>query len=98
MSRRQPLLPELPSGYLRPRPSWIPDAQGSTYVCIEGPQFSTMADRMSTAPWVFGSSNDERPGFKLAREAEICYASVALVTDYDVWKKSRLPSRWSSQP
>jgi 5'-methylthioadenosine phosphorylase len=60
--------------------------EGGTYVCIEGPQFSTQAEsRVYRALGfsVIGMTNV--PEFKLAREAEICYASVALVTDYDVW-------------
>jgi len=61
--------------------------QGGTYVCIEGPQFSTKAESnvyRSLGFSVIGMTNI--PEAKLAREAEICYASVALVTDYDVWK------------
>jgi 5'-methylthioadenosine phosphorylase len=60
--------------------------KGGTYVCIEGPQFSTKAESKvyrSLGFSVIGMTNV--PEFKLAREAEICYASVALVTDYDVW-------------
>lgn len=60
--------------------------KGGTYVCIEGPQFSTKAESKvyrSLGFSVIGMTN--APEFKLAREAEICYASVALVTDYDVW-------------
>lgn len=59
---------------------------GGTYVCIEGPQFSTKAESRvyrSLGFSVIGMTNV--PECKLAREAEICYASVALVTDYDVW-------------
>jgi len=62
--------------------------KGGTYVCIEGPQFSTKAESKvyrSMGFSVIGMTNV--PEFKLAREAEICYASVALVTDYDVWKE-----------
>jgi 5'-methylthioadenosine phosphorylase len=60
--------------------------KGGTYVCIEGPQFSTKAESRvyrSMGFSVIGMTNI--PECKLAREAEICYASVALVTDYDVW-------------
>jgi 5'-methylthioadenosine phosphorylase len=60
--------------------------KGGTYVCMEGPQFSTKAESKvyrSLGFSVIGMTNC--PEFKLAREAEICYASVALVTDYDVW-------------
>jgi 5'-methylthioadenosine phosphorylase len=65
--------------------------KGGTYVCIEGPQFSTRAESKvyrSMGFSVIGMTNV--PEFKLAREAEICYASVALVTDYDVWKEEQV--------
>lgn len=61
---------------------------GGTYVCIEGPQFSTKVEShvyRSLGFSVIGMTNV--PEAKLAREAEICYAAVALVTDYDVWKE-----------
>lgn len=61
--------------------------RGGTYVCIEGPQFSTKAESnvyRSLGFSVIGMTNC--PEAKLAREAEICYSAVALVTDYDVWK------------
>lgn len=61
--------------------------KGGTYVCMEGPQFSTKAESnvyRGLGFSVIGMTNV--PEAKLAREAEICYASVALVTDYDVWK------------
>ncbi|MBI4161729.1 MAG: S-methyl-5'-thioadenosine phosphorylase [Acidobacteria bacterium] len=57
-----------------------------TYLCIEGPQFSTRAESLLYRSWgaaVIGMTN--LPEAKLAREAEICYASLALVTDYDTW-------------
>ncbi len=59
---------------------------GGTYVCIEGPQFSTLAESRLYRGWqmdVIGMTNLQEA--KLAREAEICYATVALVTDYDCW-------------
>ena len=59
---------------------------GGTYVCIEGPQFSTYAESMTYKKLdysVIGMTNI--PEAKLAREAEICYASVAMVTDFDCW-------------
>src|SRR5204863_10001933 len=62
--------------------------QGGTYVCMEGPPFSTKAESRvyrSLGFSVIGMTN--LPEAKLAREAEICYAAVALVTDYDVWKE-----------
>ena len=61
--------------------------QGGTYLAMEGPQFSTLAEsRMYRDHWgadVIGMTN--MPEAKLAREAELCYASVAMVTDYDSW-------------
>ncbi len=60
---------------------------GGTYLAMEGPQFSTQAEsRMYREAWgadVIGMTN--MPEAKLAREAEICYASVAMITDYDSW-------------
>jgi 5'-methylthioadenosine phosphorylase len=61
-------------------------ARGGTYVCMEGPQFSTLAESMTYKNLgysVIGMTN--MPEAKLAREAEICYATVAMVTDYDCW-------------
>jgi len=60
--------------------------EGGTYVCIEGPQFSTRAESRVYRQWgmdIIGMTNLQEA--KLAREAEICYATMALVTDYDVW-------------
>ncbi|MFQ5621874.1 MAG: S-methyl-5'-thioadenosine phosphorylase [Paracoccaceae bacterium] len=61
--------------------------RGGTYLAMEGPQFSTIAEsRMYRENWgcdVIGMTN--MPEAKLAREAEICYATVAMVTDYDSW-------------
>ena len=59
---------------------------GGTYVCMEGPQFSTKAESNLYRSWgadVVGMTNLQEA--KLAREAEICYATVAMVTDYDCW-------------
>jgi len=59
---------------------------GGTYVCIEGPQFSTYAESTTYRQLgysVIGMTN--MPEAKLAREAEICYATVAMVTDFDCW-------------
>lgn len=61
-------------------------ARGGTYVCMEGPQFSTFAESMTYKNLgysVIGMTN--MPEAKLAREAEICYATVAMVTDFDCW-------------
>ncbi|MBI4506878.1 MAG: S-methyl-5'-thioadenosine phosphorylase [Chloroflexi bacterium] len=63
--------------------------QGGTYICIEGPQFSTKAESRIYRQWgvdVIGMTNI--PEAKLAREAEMCYATLAMVTDYDVWHDS----------
>ena len=66
--------------------SGAPRAQGGTYVCMEGPQFSTLAESRLYRSWgmdVIGMTNLQEA--KLAREAEICYSTIALVTDYDCW-------------
>jgi 5'-methylthioadenosine phosphorylase len=60
--------------------------RGGTYICIEGPQFSTKAESNLYRSWgmdVIGMTNLQEA--KLAREAEICYATLAMVTDYDCW-------------
>jgi 5'-methylthioadenosine phosphorylase len=60
--------------------------RGGTYICIEGPQFSTRGESEIYRRWgvaVIGMTN--MPEAKLAREAELCYATIALATDYDVW-------------
>ena len=60
--------------------------RGGTYVCMEGPQFSTLAESMTYKNLgysVIGMTN--MPEAKLAREAEICYATVSMVTDFDCW-------------
>ncbi len=64
----------------------IPVARGGTYIAMEGPQFSSLAESRLYRSWgadVIGMTN--MPEAKLAREAELCYASVAMVTDYDCW-------------
>jgi 5'-methylthioadenosine phosphorylase len=61
---------------------------GGTYVCMEGPQFSTRAESNLYRSWgadVIGMTNLQEA--KLAREAEICYATIAMVTDYDCWRE-----------
>ncbi|MHC5035656.1 MAG: phosphorylase family protein, partial [Planctomycetota bacterium] len=62
---------------------------GGTYVCVEGPAFSTRAESRLYRSWdvsIIGMTN--MPEAKLAREAEICYATIALVTDFDCWHES----------
>ena len=61
---------------------------GGTYVCMEGPQFSTRAESNMYRGWgadVIGMTNLQEA--KLAREAEICYSTIAMVTDYDCWRE-----------
>jgi 5'-methylthioadenosine phosphorylase len=60
--------------------------RGGTYVCMEGPQFSTLSESKLYRSWgmdIIGMTNLQEA--KLAREAEICYTTIALVTDYDCW-------------
>ena len=67
----------------------IPYHRGGSYVCIEGPQFSTKAESQLYRQWggdIIGMT--ALPEAKLAREAEICYATIACITDYDVWHTS----------
>jgi 5'-methylthioadenosine phosphorylase len=64
----------------------VPIKRGGTYVCMEGPQFSTKAESNTYRSWgmdLIGMTNLQEA--KLAREAEICYMTMALVTDYDCW-------------
>lgn len=66
--------------------------RGGTYICIEGPQFSTRAESRIYRQWgvdIIGMT--AIPEAKLAREAEMCYAMLAMVTDYDVWHVSEQP-------
>ena len=79
---------------LKRAPATAPDGppvvhKGGTYVCMEGPQFSTLAESRLYRSWgmdIIGMTNLQEA--KLAREAEICYATIALVTDYDCWHPS----------
>ena len=60
--------------------------EGGTYVCMEGPQFSTLSESRLYRSWgmdIIGMTNLQEA--KLAREAEMCYSTIALVTDYDCW-------------
>ncbi|HVR39441.1 MAG TPA: S-methyl-5'-thioadenosine phosphorylase [Thermoanaerobaculia bacterium] len=77
----------LMSGVARKEGARVHD--GGVYVCMEGPQFSTRAESLLYRSWnvdVIGMTNLQEA--KLAREAEICYATMALVTDYDCWHES----------
>ena len=81
--------------FCSPLSSWLAEAcreagatvhVGGTYVCMEGPQFSTLAESNLYRSWgmdLIGMTNLQEA--KLAREAEICYATLAMVTDYDCW-------------
>ena len=64
----------------------VPHVRGGTYLAMEGPQFSTLAESQMYRSWnasVIGMTN--MPEAKLAREAELCYCSVSMVTDFDCW-------------
>jgi len=64
----------------------VPHVRGGTYLVMEGPQFSTLAESQLYRSWnasVIGMTN--MPEAKLAREAELCYCSVSMVTDFDCW-------------
>ncbi len=68
------------------RAEGIPCSRGGTYLVMEGPQFSTRAESFLYKAWgcsVIGMTN--MPEAKLAREAEVCYSTVAMVTDFDCW-------------
>ena len=70
----------------------FPVKRGGTYVCIEGPAFSTRAESRLYRSWgidLIGMTNLQEA--KLAREAEICYATIAMVTDYDCWHEEEEP-------
>lgn len=72
--------------YAAAQQAGIPVSRGGTYLVMEGPQFSSLAESKMYRSWgcdVIGMTN--MPEAKLAREAEICYATVAMVTDYDCW-------------
>jgi 5'-methylthioadenosine phosphorylase len=68
------------------RAAGVAVVKGGTYLAMEGPQFSSLAESRLYRSWgcdVIGMTN--MPEAKLAREAELCYAGVAMVTDYDCW-------------
>ena len=68
------------------RAAGVPSKRGGTYLCMEGPAFSTKAESNIYRSWgmdVIGMTNLQEA--KLAREAEICYVTIAMVTDYDCW-------------
>ena len=84
-----PICPELAAALAGAAPAApVRVHRGGVYVCIEGPQFSTRAESHLYRSWgaaVIGMTNLQEA--RLAREAEICYATLALVTDYDCWRE-----------
>src|SRR6184192_2555594 len=82
-----PICPELAKAVeIACKKAGVVGKRGGTYLCMEGPQFSTKAESNVYRTWgmdVIGMTNLQEA--KLAREAEICYATLALVTDYDCW-------------
>ena len=82
-----PICPQLSAAVLAAcNQAGVAAKRGGTYICIEGPQFSTKAESYLYRSWgmdVIGMTNLQEA--KLAREAEICYVTVAMVTDYDCW-------------
>jgi 5'-methylthioadenosine phosphorylase len=82
-----PICPQLSSIALRAAEgSGVKAKLGGTYLCMEGPAFSTLAESKLYRSWgmdVIGMTNLQEA--KLAREAEICYVTIAMVTDYDCW-------------
>lgn len=87
VSMADPVCPVLSERlYTTGKDQGIPMHKGGTYICIEGPQFSSRAESHLYRQWgvdIIGMTN--MPEAKLAREAEICYATLALATDYDCW-------------
>ena len=87
VSMADPVCPEIGNAMMAAcGTSGVAASRGGTYVCMEGPQFSTRAESNLYRSWgadVIGMTNLQEA--KLAREAEICYATVAMVTDYDCW-------------
>lgn len=90
ISFADPICPEMIGHvYGAARKAGIAAKKGGTYVCMEGPAFSTKAESNLYRSWgmdVIGMTNLQEA--KLAREAEICYVTIALVTDYDCWYES----------
>jgi len=82
-----PVCPQLSESMLAAcKKAGVVGKRGGTYVCMEGPQFSTKAESNLYRSWgmdVIGMTNLQEA--KLAREAELCYVTVAMVTDYDCW-------------
>lgn len=93
VSLADPFCPELASWVAETAEvGGLPVQSGGVYVCIEGPQFSTRAESELFRSWgasIIGMT--ALPEARLAREAELCYACLAMVTDYDVWHASEGP-------
>ena len=93
ISFADPVCPQVAAvAHAAARESDINSKLGGTYLCMEGPAFSTRAESNVYRGWgmdVIGMTNLQEA--KLAREAEICYATVAMVTDYDCWKVEEEP-------
>jgi 5'-methylthioadenosine phosphorylase len=87
VSMAHPVCPRLGDALeIAARDVGLPVSRGGTYLVMEGPQFSTKSESELYRSWgcsVIGMTN--MPEAKLAREAELCYATVAMVTDYDCW-------------
>ena len=87
ISFAEPICPQLSSAVSKAaREAGVTAKHGGTYLCMEGPAFSTKAESTVYRSWgmdVIGMTNLQEA--KLAREAEICYVTVAMVTDYDCW-------------
>ena len=86
VSMAKPVSEQLSKLILKSAPKDINISLGGTYLAMEGPQFSTLAESELYRSWncdVIGMTN--MPEAKLAREAEIAYATIAMVTDYDCW-------------
>jgi 5'-methylthioadenosine phosphorylase len=87
VSMAKPVCPDLSEHYYEcAREAGLRSHRGGTYLCMEGPQFSTRAESEIYRQWgvdIIGMTNLQEA--KLAREAEICYATLAMVTDYDCW-------------
>jgi len=83
----EPICPQLSDAVVKAcKKAKVAGKRGGTYLCMEGPQFSTKAESNLYRSWgmdVIGMTNLQEA--KLAREAELCYVTVAMVTDYDCW-------------
>jgi len=93
VSLADPICPQMAATLVKSaRSTGTQTHQGGTYICIEGPQFSTRGESNVYRQWgvdIIGMTNVTEA--KLAREAGICYATLALVTDYDCWHIEEKP-------